>query len=623
MSKLFSAGLADHLTGKVTSLAECTRIIRRHDNTVFAFTSLDKPLTIDIGDGRGPITHVSGQPFDRDAISNNDELAVDNTQILGFFDPAFIDEQEVERGLFNRAIIQHFVVNWKDLSQGIGWLRSGWIGRVKQTPSGKFEAEFRGLTQAYNAGFTQVTTPLCRTVLGTQLGNFHRPNHACRIPLNPPVVTRSTAYAVDDFVKAAQSMNDLQFDSHLRVVAEDTIRDVSSTAATATIGSLASRTTVGPLAGVGSILFAPNFGVVDPSEAHVSFANTGGRYDIAGNQFTVRAKVAFDNLAGDSIQTIASQYGSTGGNRSWQLIRSGANIEFQVWDGAQTPTNTSRAFTWVQGVEYDVEVSRDENNDLRIFVDGVQQGATANVPVVLKASTSDVRIGKIRSAGGDDNPMSGRVDDFDLLIGIAVHTANFTPDDPIPPYVDFDATVAPLKSEDFGNTIYRCTVAGTTPLGYQPAYDATVGNPTVDGTATFVAERSWARFIEVIAPDVTEPRRIFTVAELTPNSGLPRQGFPASYFRLGVVVWETGNNAFVPMEVRIYTPDDGVTIIQTIELFEEMPFDIAVGDKARIYPGCDLTPATCKNTFANKINFQGEDFLPGEDSVSQTPDAKT
>jgi hypothetical protein len=38
---------------------------------------------------------------------------------------------------------------------------------------------------------------------------------------------------------------------------------------------------------------------------------------------------------------------------------------------------------------------------------------------------------------------------------------------------------------------------------------------------------------------------------------------------------------------------------------------VAVSDTFEIVPGCDKTGGMCKTRFANKINFRGEDFLPG------------
>jgi hypothetical protein len=548
VSKTFLAGLDDHLTGTVTSIAECTRIIRPHDGAVFAFTTVDIPLPIDIGDGRGVITHVTGQPFERDALTNNDELAVNNMQVVGYFDTNFIDELELERGLFDGAVVQQFIVNWKNLAHGIGWLQSGTLGEVILTPSGKFTAEFRGLTQKYNAAFVQSTSPLCRTVLGTQLGNSFRPNHACTIPLNPNKVGREVTYAVGDVVRATS----LELGIPTTITNPDANIDV--TGWTVTAGGLIQGTTT-----------------PDPFEGAGYFESTDVGETRAHQDLTV---------------PVGQEAGIDAG-----LVVFGVEWQFQTGTGGDT--------TEMEVEFFDGGMS---SRGARVGSGGVSSNGAwfqgdHSFPIPPLART--VRLSMHFNRGG--GVMQGYIDDI---------VAGYQPVAP-----------TPVLSEDFDNRIYRCTVAGkTSPL--QPTYNTGVASTTVDGSATFTTELSWARFIEVVLPDPTDTRRKFTVAELTPNSGAVRVGFPAPYFRLGVVVWETGLNTFLSMEVKIYTPDDGVTIIQTIELFENMPFDVAIGDKARIYPGCDLTFSVCKNTFANGKNFQGEKDLPGEDAIRQTPDAK-
>jgi hypothetical protein len=38
-----------------------------------------------------------------------------------------------------------------------------------------------------------------------------------------------------------------------------------------------------------------------------------------------------------------------------------------------------------------------------------------------------------------------------------------------------------------------------------------------------------------------------------------------------------------------------------------------------VQEGCDHTIATCAARFGNAINFQGEPFLPGNDSLTRYP----
>jgi uncharacterized phage protein (TIGR02218 family) len=52
-----------------------------------------------------------------------------------------------------------------------------------------------------------------------------------------------------------------------------------------------------------------------------------------------------------------------------------------------------------------------------------------------------------------------------------------------------------------------------------------------------------------------------------------------------------------------------------ITLAEPMPFPIAAGDAFTIVAGCDRRLESCRQKFANVLNFRGEPFIPGADAV--------
>lgn len=195
-------------------------------------------------------------------------------------------------------------------------------------------------------------------------------------------------------------------------------------------------------------------------------------------------------------------------------------------------------------------------------------------------------------------------------------------------YFDIDTVVLSHSSRvfDSGNyddRIYEVTTAGTT-AGVQPAFNTTLSATTADGSVVFTAREAWSRTVEVVAVDSGDPRRIFTVSELTPNSGgsiIGRDYFPDDAMNGGVVTWETGANAGVAMEVRDFAADDGVTIEQDVTLYLDMPFDIQVGDRARIYRGCNGTRPICRDIFANMLDFRGFPDVPGQDFITTYPDA--
>lgn len=101
-------------------------------------------------------------------------------------------------------------------------------------------------------------------------------------------------------------------------------------------------------------------------------------------------------------------------------------------------------------------------------------------------------------------------------------------------------------------------------------------------------------------------RRIFVDTNRTEDSG---------YFELGEVEWLTGDNAGVISEVKDFTGT-------TFTLWDSLLNPIQPGDTYQARPGCDKLKTTCINKFDNLINFGGFDFVPGEDKMLDSPEAK-
>jgi uncharacterized phage protein (TIGR02218 family) len=92
--------------------------------------------------------------------------------------------------------------------------------------------------------------------------------------------------------------------------------------------------------------------------------------------------------------------------------------------------------------------------------------------------------------------------------------------------------------------------------------------------------------------------------------------FADGWFDGGVLTFTTGADAGRSIEVRAWTAADG-----RIALFLPPPFAAAVGDTFHIVPGCDKRLATCRDRYANVLNFRGEPYLPGQDALTAYPDA--
>ncbi len=76
-------------------------------------------------------------------------------------------------------------------------------------------------------------------------------------------------------------------------------------------------------------------------------------------------------------------------------------------------------------------------------------------------------------------------------------------------------------------------------------------------------------------------------------------------------------NLDLKMEVKSW-----VLATRTVTLFLPMPFDISPSDTLSISAGCDKSLAVCRATFDNVLNFRGEPYVPGNDLLFRTPDAR-
>lgn len=611
MPKTTTSAMDAHLAEEVTNLASAWLITRR-DGMQFRFTTSSEDITIDVGDGLGEQTYFAEEGYSRSNFSNDADLSVGNLDLVGIFDNQQLDETELRRGLFDFADVKIFYFNWDDTSAAMGIIRimRGTLGETIVTPDGFFQVTLRDLTTVFSRKLGKKISKDCRADLGDDI---------CLVPVNPDFIPRNTAVALGDFYKVSDEFGGVS----LLVPFEDeqgnaTPDDQGTSGFTGTLGSLASITDVDPLTGSRSLLL-PSTASQNPSNAFVSYPDDPS-LSMDVQEFTLEARIMFSDLT-NSIQVILSKYLNTGNEREYFLRRNGDTLEFVFSTNGSDATTITGAFVWSADTEYHVAVCRDSSDDFRLFVDGTQVGSTTNNSSTLFSGDSVFYIGKLRSAGFDDRSFVGRIDEVRVSKGVARYTANFTPEEPF-------RTAGDLLTEDFNGVIFEVTTAGTTDV-VQPVYDETINNTTNDGTAVLTARHAWARAAEVTAVDVQETRRTFTVTELTPNSGhtitgaTPATlGFPDDWFNGGWVVFESGDNDGISMEIRDFTADDGITIEQIVELFSDLPFDIQVGDKLRIIPGCDKTLNTCVTKFNNARRMEGEPYVPGGDVLGQYPDAR-
>jgi uncharacterized phage protein (TIGR02218 family) len=92
---------------------------------------------------------------------------------------------------------------------------------------------------------------------------------------------------------------------------------------------------------------------------------------------------------------------------------------------------------------------------------------------------------------------------------------------------------------------------------------------------------------------------------------------PEDYFNYGKLVWISGPNQGLEMEVRHWD-----ALNQVFSLWLPMPNPIGINNAYTVYPGCDKRFSTCQAKFSNAINFGGFPHLPGVDKILQYPDNK-
>jgi uncharacterized phage protein (TIGR02218 family) len=107
-------------------------------------------------------------------------------------------------------------------------------------------------------------------------------------------------------------------------------------------------------------------------------------------------------------------------------------------------------------------------------------------------------------------------------------------------------------------------------------------------------------------------RRTFTTSDVID----PLPGASGLY-NGGVLAWTAGANAGLRMEVKSWDAPS-----RTLVLFLAMPYPTQPGDGFTVHPGCDKRLATCRDVFANVLNFRGEPFVPGLDALGRYPDAQ-
>ncbi|GAA0784133.1 DUF2163 domain-containing protein [Roseibium denhamense] len=177
--KQIDPSLAGHIAGRATTLASCW-IVRRLDGTALGFTDHDRPLAVS-GTLCQPQNALSAT-----AAKDGPGLAVGGSEIGGAISSPDLTDSDLERGLWDNARVDVYLVNWENPDQTL-LLRRAIIGEVNRSGSA-FTAELRGLSHLLESRQGRVFSRRCDADLG---------DHRCKINLSNP------AYQTEALVTAS------------------------------------------------------------------------------------------------------------------------------------------------------------------------------------------------------------------------------------------------------------------------------------------------------------------------------------------------------------------------------------------------------------------------------------
>jgi len=172
--KPLSASLATHLQQTVTTLAQCVRLTRQ-DGIVQGFTNLDRDLVLE------GVTYRAASSLDPSAVQATADFRVDNLDLVGGLSDDSITEADVLAGVYERSLIDIFLVDYTNLPVTVAagtvvWLVTA-VMRSVELRDGRFVAELAGLTDALQKDTLELYTPTCRV---KQLGDVR-----CKVDLAP------------------------------------------------------------------------------------------------------------------------------------------------------------------------------------------------------------------------------------------------------------------------------------------------------------------------------------------------------------------------------------------------------------------------------------------------------
>lgn len=638
--KTITPALRAHLDGRVTTLATIWRIIRT-DGKSFFFTDHDETIVY-LGD-----TYSAKTGYNRTSMSNNVGLSVDELDVEGVFDSADITEVDLRAGLFDYAEIRISLVNWADLSQGELKQRRGRIGEVVITQQGVFRTELRGLVQQLSQSIVEMYQAECRVDLGSA---------KCSIPLLPPVLSRSQVILPGEIYRVPTGDTTTLTFSEL-VVNGGFERDTVGDNKTSLVGweiitsPVNIETSDGGLSAFeGSNFFKCGDGATSEVQQDIFLEDTFGASitaidagnftadfscQRANNDVDDTARVLVQFLDGD-LAPLSVLYDSTLEEitpvDSW-VSRSATAIPVPVGTKVirirflGTRVTGTESNSCLDAVTLSMTESATTNSFQEVYENRVYTVETGGNTGVTQP-VYDTTIGNITTEDG-----TAPIGTVDLWAGVSGSVNDIT--------VDSVSIMSGVEAFDTDLATTALNVASNiTAFTSTPNYTATAASGLITITAD---DKSSAPNGFVVLSFATSISRINTnmaggldgatliagdcfTRHATISEVIDQHNFELvfsdaravdDWLNGGALIIESGFNAGIVKEIRGWDATSN-----TVTLFLPLAFEVFSGTKVRVYPGCDKRIATCQSKFSNVINFRGEPYVPGQDELTNYPDAR-
>jgi uncharacterized phage protein (TIGR02218 family) len=158
--------MQQHLQRGATELATCWRITR-NDGSLWGYTSHDVSLNV------AGLVYNPQSGFSTSAVETKEGLSVDNLELDALVLSVEFNEAELMAGRWDFARVEIFQVMWSNPNAGLLILRRGTLGEVsftaqgpRNSTTGTYKAELRGLLQPISQVIGEVVSQLCRANLG-------------------------------------------------------------------------------------------------------------------------------------------------------------------------------------------------------------------------------------------------------------------------------------------------------------------------------------------------------------------------------------------------------------------------------------------------------------------------